>query len=222
MSDSEKLIAIGDVHGCARSMDALLEKLTPYDDRTFVFIGDYIDRGPDSRSVVDQLLEFRKDHETVFLRGNHEQLLLDSIDNNDYSLWLTNGGATTLDSYHADYPNPDLPSAHMQFYRDTRLYYETSRYFFVHAGMPADQMVEEAKQMEESTYHFLWDRSHLNALETVWEKTVVFGHTPRSQPIVKDNMIGIDTGCVFNSLGYGKLTAALLPETEFITQICLD
>ncbi len=222
MSDAESLIAIGDVHGCARSLEALLEKLASYSDRKFVFIGDYIDRGPDSRSVVELLLEFRKNHDTIFLRGNHEQLLLDSIEENDYQLWLMNGGDTTLNSYDADYPNPAIPAAHMQFYRDTRLYYETDDYFFVHAGIPADQTVKEAKNREEAAYHFLWDRSHLNALETVWEKTVVFGHTPRSQPIVKDHMLGIDTGCVFKSLGYGKLTAALLPEEEFLKQICLD
>lgn len=222
MSESEQIVAIGDVHGCSKSLEALFEKLTGYEDRTFVFIGDYIDRGPDSRRVVDLLIDFQKNHDTVFLRGNHEQLMLDAIDDNDYRLWLMNGGDTTIQSYETDYPDPEVPGDHMDFYRSTELYYETDDYFFVHAGVPADQTVEQAKNTPEAAYHFLWDRSHLNALETVWEKTVVFGHTPRSQPIVKKNMLGIDTGCVFKSLGYGKLTAALLPETEFVQQICLD
>lgn len=74
MSDNNYL-AIGDIHGCPRSLEALLDKLSEYNDRQFIFIGDYIDRGPDSRGVIDLLLDFRKEQDCIFLRGNHEQML---------------------------------------------------------------------------------------------------------------------------------------------------
>lgn len=219
---NQEFIAIGDIHGCPQSMDALLDKLKPYYDRPFVFIGDYIDRGPDSKGVVDRLLQFREEVECVFLRGNHEQMLLNAFEGHKKNLWLMNGGNTTLDSYEMMIPNGELPTAHRDFYEDTRLYYDTTNYFFVHAGLnPAKSIAECVKDPEEEEA-FLWERSHLNVFETAWEKKVVFGHTPRPRPLIKDKMIGIDTGCVYEKVGYGKLTAVKLPEEEFVQQVCLD
>ncbi len=92
----------------------------------------------------------------------------------------------------------------------------------MHAGLAPHRTIAETIENKEEHANFLWERSHLNAFETAWEKTVVFGHTPRPHPLRKDKMLGIDTGCVYESLGYGKLTAALLPEEKFIQQVCLD
>ena len=133
-----------------------------------------------------------------------------------------NGGRTTLKSYDTTPDELDMPNEHLEFYKNTRLYYDTEDYFFVHAGLSPAKTIEQSLQDEANHEDFLWERSHLNAFETPWEKTVVFGHTPRSHPIQKEKMLGIDTGCVYESLGYGKLTAALLPEKEFIQQVCLD
>lgn len=221
MSDT-KYLAIGDVHGCSRSLEALLDKLTKYDDRKYVFIGDYIDRGPDSKGVVDLLLDFRQQQDCVFLRGNHEQMLLDAIEYGDLNMWLMNGGRSTLESYQASNNQIDLSKEHLEFYRKTRLYYDTPEYFFVHAGISPAKTIRQCLEDEEEIKEFLWERSHLNAFETPWEKTIVFGHTPRPYPITKKKMVGIDTGCVYDSLGYGKLTAVLLPEVEFVQQTCLD
>ena len=203
-------------------MEALLEKLEPYYDRQFVFIGDYIDRGPDSRKVVDLLLDFREEVDCVFLRGNHEQMLLDALRDNKRSLWMMNGGETTLQSYGSSRRELSFPDAHREFYEDTRMYYDTEDYFFVHAGLSPAKTIAESLESEDDIAEFLWERSHLNAFETPWEKTVVFGHTPRPKPLRKDHMIGIDTGCVYNRMGYGKLTAVKLPEEEFEQQVCLD
>lgn len=74
------LIAIGDIHGCAITMDALLDRIQPGPDDTLIFIGDYIDRGPDSKGVIDRLIRLREEQECVFLRGNHEELLLGYLD----------------------------------------------------------------------------------------------------------------------------------------------
>ena len=219
---SQQLIAIGDVHGCLKSLEAMLEKLKPYYDRKFIFVGDYIDRGPSSKQVVDRLLEFQHEVDCVFIRGNHEQMLLDAFNEDKISLWMMNGGRTTLQSYGLSPNDGSLPEEHVTFYENTKLYYETEDYFFVHAGISPGKTIEESLKSEDDKHEFLWERSHLNAFETPWEKTVVFGHTPRPQPLKKDKMIGIDTGCVYERVGYGTLTAVKLPEEEFIQQPCLD
>jgi len=218
----EHIAAIGDIHGCLQTLNKLLEKLSDYEDYTFVFIGDYIDRGKDSKGVVDRLLEFQKNHKCVFIRGNHEQMLLDAKYKNKLDLWVRNGGKSTISSYNGSYKNLNIPEEHLRFYKDTIMYYDTEKYFFLHAGLSAEKTIAESLQSEKEIEKFLWQRGHLNAFTTSWEKTVVFGHTPRSRPIRKGKMLGIDTGCVYDQLGYGKLTAVLLPEEEFIQQICLD
>lgn len=218
----QQFIAIGDIHGCYRSVKSLLEKIAPYEDRQVVFIGDYIDRGPDSKKVIDLLLEFQKEVDCVFLRGNHEQMLLDAYEKDKKSLWMMNGGRTTLDSYGIQETIKPIPEQHYRFYEETQMYYDTDDYFFVHAGLSPAKTIAESLADPAEMKEFLWERSHLNAIENPWEKTVVFGHTPRPHPLVRDNMIGIDTGCVYDRMGYGKLTAVKLPEVEFIDQVCLD
>ncbi|MEX0906269.1 MAG: metallophosphoesterase family protein [Balneolaceae bacterium] len=219
---SKNIVAIGDIHGCARSLKSLWKKLEPHENALHVFIGDYIDRGPSSKEVVNFLLDVRNERECVFLRGNHEQMLLDALNKNDITNWMYNGGETTLKSYNGVQSAAQLPGDHITFYEETLPYFESDDYFFVHAGIPPHQTIEASKDDPAAKDFFLWGREHLNAFETPWEKTVVFGHTPRPHPIKKTNMIGIDTGCVYNKLGYGKLTAVVLPETVFIQQISLD
>ncbi len=218
----KKIVAIGDIHGCFDSLHAIWNKLTPYRDALHVFIGDYIDRGPKSKQVVDFLMEEQYNRECVFLRGNHEQMLIDAVEKGQTHNWMYNGGDTTLDSYEVNGDISKLPEDHVEFYKNTRLFYETDDYFFVHAGVPPHQTIEESKNDPRSKHFFLWGREHLNAFETPWEKTVVFGHTPRAFPIRKTKMLGIDTGCVYDAVGYGKLTAVILPEMTFIEQKSLD
>lgn len=203
-------------------MEALLDRLAPFRDRQFVFVGDYIDRGPDSKKVVDRLLELQEEVDCIFLRGNHEQMLLDALNSGNRSLWVMNGGRTTLESYNIRDLSSGFPEDHLRFYKNTRLYYNTDDYFFVHAGVSPAKTIEESIDSNSGVQEFLWERSHLDAIETAWEKKVVFGHTPRPRPLQKDRMIGIDTGCVFKKRGFGKLTAVKLPEEEFIQQECLD
>lgn len=219
---SEQVIAIGDIHGCARSLKALWKKLEPYKESLHIFVGDYIDRGPGSRQVIDFLLAACEERECIFLRGNHEQMLLDALQKNRYAHWMINGGDRTLKSYGDTTELTNLPDEHLEFYEHTLPYFENDDYFFVHAGAPSYQTLEKSKKDPESSYYFLWGRDHLNALSTPWEKIVVFGHTPRPNPILKPKMIGIDTGCVYDRVGYGKLTAVVLPETTFIQQISMD
>lgn len=220
--DSQKYIAVGDIHGCSKTLQALIEQLEPFYDRTFIFVGDYIDRGPNSKQVVDFLLEFQKLADCIFLRGNHEQMMLDALDKGETHLWLMNGGNATVDSYEKNGKRFSLSDDHEQFYRSTKFYHDTSDYFFVHAGLSPSKTIKEALNDEKEVEDFLWARSHLNTIEKPWEKSVVFGHTPRPHPTNEPKMIGIDTGCVYDRVGYGKLTAVKLPEVEFVQQDYID
>ncbi len=209
------LIAIGDVHGCSRSLGALLKKLNPGADDELIFIGDYIDRGPDSRGVIDRLITLQEQTNCRFLKGNHEELFLDYIDNDSYDLWAMNGGIATMTSY-TESDGVHFPDEHIQFMRDSELYVETEEFFFVHAGLKPDLTVEENKKQNDPQI-FLWERSHLKAAALSWEKTVVCGHTPQPKVTNKERLINIDTGCVFYTHpSMGFLTAVRLPEREFI------
>lgn len=216
------LVVIGDIHGCVKSIKALWDKLEPWSHLTHVFVGDYIDRGPDSKGVVDFLLSARNERTCIFLRGNHEQMLLDAYERGDAYNWMMNGGESTLKSYGSEIRVTELPEDHIKFYQKTKLYYQTDNYFIVHAGAPPHQTIKESIAEDGSEQFFLWGREHLNVYQTPWEKTVVFGHTPRPSPVQRDKMIGIDTGCVYDRMGYGKLTAVILPQAEFIQQKSLD
>lgn len=218
------IVAIGDIHGCAASSKAMLQKLHEkyQDEPTYVFMGDYTDRGPHSRKVIEQLLAFNEDHECIFLRGNHDEMLLKAYEDNEWDLWLANGGDTTLRNYDSTPNNFNLPEDHHQFFRNTVLYWQTDDYFFVHGGISPDLTIRENLESDYERSQFLWQRDHIYIHRNQWEKTVVFAHTPVKQPIMEENMIGIDTGCVYKDRGYGILTALVLPEMEFIEQECLD
>lgn len=212
------LIAIGDIHGCAESLDALLARLRPTEDDHLVFIGDYIDRGPDSKGVIDRLLELKEEQECTFLRGNHEVFFLGYLngDTEDHEIWLLNGGQQTLKSYLNEENNIEIPDSHVEFVRETKLYLETPHFFFVHAGLKPEQTVAQNLQSP-SEKTFLWDRNHFSARFLAWEKPVICGHTPHPEPINHPQLISIDTGCVYHMYpGMGRLCAVRLPEREFI------
>lgn len=216
------LIAIGDIHGCARSLDALLDRLEPGVNDHLVFVGDYTDRGPRSRETIERLITLgRMAHAGIgprctFLRGNHDQMMLDWIDHGASEMWFHNGGLTTIESYRLENGEIDIPSAHAAFLRSTRLYLVTDTYCFVHAGLDPMHSVEyNLNCMTSDT--FLWTRDHFSISERQWEKTVVCGHTPVPRPIVTDDLIAIDTGCVFpHHPEFGKLTAIKLPSREIV------
>lgn len=210
------LIAIGDVHGCAESLAALIDTLDLQAGDHLVFVGDYVDRGPNSKSVIDQALKLRDEYECVFLRGNHEAMMLDYLDRGEFELWRMNGGLDTLDSYRGADGRVQIPESHIEFVRETELFYETEDFFFVHAGLRADLTVAENVEREEERV-FLWERGHLDAKDRDWEKTVVCGHTPHSEPINEEDLILIDTGCVYTRHpGMARLTAVRLPERDFV------
>jgi serine/threonine protein phosphatase 1 len=217
------IFAIGDVHGCARSLDALLDKLGATADDHLVFVGDYVDRGPSSRQVIERLLRLEEEASRgtaprcTFLRGNHDQMMLDWVDYGEIELWRPNGAFSTLASYSESGVGLTVPDKHVDFLRRTKLYLDTTDYCFVHAGLNPDISVAENLRFE-TAQTFLWTRGHFAAARR-WEKTVVCGHTPQSEPLIEPDLIDIDTGCCFNHHPrYGKLSAIQLPELV-VTQV---
>jgi len=232
--ESELVYAVGDIHGRSDLLVALL-RLIEADaanaqaaKSTLVFLGDYIDRGPDSRGVVDILLDDLPSGFSVhFLKGNHEALLLDFLAHaNRLESWLTNGGEATMASYGVDVDRlkrtgatpaewwveftSALPAAHLEFFRRLESLVPVGDYLFVHAGVRPG--VSLAAQRETD---LMWIRDEFLQSTEDFGKLVVHGHTPGHEPVVRPNRIGIDTGAVFTD----KLTALKLQgqEREFLS-----
>ncbi|KAA1257601.1 Bis(5'-nucleosyl)-tetraphosphatase [symmetrical] [Rubripirellula obstinata] len=191
---------IGDIHGCAKALDTLIETIHPTSTDEIVFLGDYIDRGPNSRDVVKQVIELGKSCRTVTLRGNHEIMMLGvALYGLDDKVWLANGGNATLSSYGGKLSK--VPDLHIEFFRGLRPYYEIDESIFVHAGYdPALEM----RHQEETTLYWM----HLpNPLPEphISGKRVFVGHTPQPSGMVMsaEHLVGIDTYC----FGGGYLTA---------------
>ena len=222
MNIPDSYVAIGDIHGCVKSLEVLMADLLAHfgTDRTYIFLGDYVDRGPHSKEVVDYLIALDKEYSCVFLRGNHDAMLLNYIEDKTWLKWFENGGTATMESYRKAFGKEQIPLEHLRFFTNTRLFYDTPEFFFVHSGPPTDQPISESIKNESLYSSFLWNRDHLTSTLNQWEKTVVFGHTPVRSPIQEPNMIGIDTGCVYPQ--FGKLTAVSLPERHFFQQKRID
>lgn len=195
------------------------------EDRQLVFLGDYVDRGPDSRGVIEYLCQLRHERDCVFLRGNHDQMMLDSYNGDPewIGTWLGNGAMSTLQSYgFTGYSKKamraEIPGYHIGFLTNTRHYYETDDFFFVHGGVRPDLSIAQAK-IAQTDNGFLWERRHLDpSANPIWEKTVVCGHTIQDEPRIDANLIAIDTGAFLPYIhrGIGHLTAIMLPEREIV------
>ncbi|MGD8264339.1 MAG: metallophosphoesterase family protein [Desulfobacterales bacterium] len=209
----KNIFAIGDIHGCLAKLRALIGKIPiDFTRDTLLFIGDYIDRGPHSVEVVDYLINFKKRHPgVIFLKGNHEDMLEKYLNGTDRFTYLLNGGQRTLDSYLNQSTKSDafpIPAHHKDFYRSLKLYYETDKYIFVHAGMRPKVQLEFQENED-----LLWIRDKFIYTKYNFGKRVIFGHTPLSKPLVESNKIGIDTGAVYGNV----LTCVRLPDLEFFS-----
>jgi serine/threonine protein phosphatase 1 len=202
----------------------MMEALQTTTDDHVVFIGDYVDRGPDSRGVLSRLIELQTDSEKhagptcTFLRGNHDQMMLDYLDSggSNLVLWRMNGGLSTMANYLTRAGTLDVPDAHLAFQRRTEMLYETEDFVFVHAGLDPNRTIEENVD-DADPRTLLWTRAHLEADLELWDKVVVCGHTPMAQPLDKPRLVAIDTGAVYSHVrGLGRLTAVRLPEREFV------
>ena len=208
-----RIFAIGDIHGCLDKLRKLLALIdADWAQDTVVFMGDYIDRGPASKEVVDAVLDLRRKHERVVcLMGNHERMFLNWLDGREEDLFLANGGRNTLRSYGIVPDDSDreakVPPDHLAFFRSLLPFYETETHLFVHAG------VRPGLPMEiQDPHDMIWIRHEFFLADHGLNKTVVFGHTPfTGKPYVGEKRIGIDTGAVYG----GTLTCLELPAMKF-------
>lgn len=224
-----KIFAIGDIHGCHQKLVSLLGRI-PIDRETdtLVFLGDYINRGPDSRKVLDTLIRVKREYNnTVFLKGNHEQALLDYElygEIEDLRLLRVMGIEATADSYGVPLRRlTDLScmsAEHQDFLFHLQLCYNAGSYHFCHAeytpSPPASHPEESLQQrmQRRSTEVQLLASRRLGQEEDLAprpEQVVIFGHLPFATPLVRADRIGIDTGAVYGNL----LTAVQLPERIF-------
>jgi serine/threonine protein phosphatase 1 len=207
--------AIGDIHGCFDKLTDLLaacETVRAGRRARFVFIGDYVDRGPDTRKVIELLLDrqLKERDRFICLRGNHEDLLIRASrrDRTDRDLinWWANGGEQTLDSYGADDPS-DLPADHLAWIEALPLTFIDGNRLFVHAGVRPG--ISLSAQAEED---LLWIREPFLSAEEDHGAFVVHGHTPTGSglPELRPNRLNLDTGACFG----GPLTGALFAGPE--------
>jgi hypothetical protein len=214
---------VGDIHGCSDLLNAVLAGIDadcrrrPTDRPITVFVGDYIDRGPTSRQVLELLLQWRQDNEAIFLRGNHETLLARFLaDSRILDKWRQYGGLETLLSYGlkpsispdrreqirlADELAHALPRKHFDFIESLDLSFGCGDFLFVHAGIRPGIPIRE--QTEDD---LLWIREEFLDHEQPFERFIVHGHTPVSVPDLRPNRINIDTG----AFATGRLTCAVI------------
>jgi serine/threonine protein phosphatase 1 len=218
------LYAIGDIHGMREELGELLKQLPLASGDELVFIGDYVDRGPDPAGVVTDLIELSSRVKCTFLMGNHESMFLSYLgwpgaQHFGADAFLQNGGGQTLESYGYFKADGDfeLPPDHEAFYRALRMYYVVGQYAFVHAGLSREALRlsdTEYALSKERPRDLLWQRATAELPHSLGV-TVVYGHTPMPDMRVRWNLpysIGIDTGAVYG----GRLTALRLPdETVF-------
>lgn len=200
---------IGDIHGCSKALRTLIECIAPQPEDEIVFLGDYVDRGPDSRGVIDQVIELQDRCRVVPLRGNHEIMLMGvAFGGLNSDMWLSTGGKATVTSYGGSLDK--IPPDHERFLRSLRPYYETAEQIFVHAGyvahLPMDQQSDEIRY---------W--THLGAVTPpphFTGKRVYVGHTPQPAGCIRDlgYLVFVDTYC----FGTGYLTAMDVTTDEVI------
>jgi serine/threonine protein phosphatase 1 len=202
-----RTIAIGDIHGCSDALASVLRSVDPQIDDTIITLGDYVDRGIDSKGVIDMLIRLVGDCRLVPILGNHDEMMLRANDSKPaFEEWLEFGGITTLDSYEATGLMSHIPDSHFRFLRSCRSWFETDRHFFVHANYDPNLPLD---QQDERTLRWLSLRDfvpgpHLSG------KVAVVGHTPQPEILNLGHLICLDTGCAFG----GKLTAMEMESGE--------
>lgn len=214
-----RTLVISDIHGCYDEFEALLSKAgyCPEEDK-LILLGDYVDRGLKSMQAVEQIKSLQREHGAIVLKGNHDQMFVDAMLNNEDGLWLNNGGFQTVESYCGldffeevfDWNMYEQAKAfivanhkdHLDFLQSLPFYYETDNHIFVHAGI--NPCYEDWKCQPEND--FIWIREmFINNKNINTEKTIVFGHTPTlhlqdaadiwfNQHSLK---IGIDGACAY-------------------------
>ncbi len=231
---------IPDIHGCAQTLAMLLEQLIkPNKNDHLIFLGDYIDRGPDSRGVLKQIMELQKnDYKITALIGNHEDYAIKAWDEDKKKKgflglhfkskiqkeWEVFGGIQTLESFDAYRPS-DIPKKYIEWMRGLDYWVELEDFFVVHAGFnfKADNPFEDKRSM-------LWVRDYVVVPEKIKNKRVIHGHVPVNLEFIdlslKNNsykFIDLDNGVYMaRKAGYGNLLALEVNSMEYVAQPLID
>ncbi|MDQ3534446.1 MAG: serine/threonine protein phosphatase [Bacteroidota bacterium] len=227
MSGTEKTYIITDIHGCLKTFMYLVRDIMALNpDDNLYLLGDYIDRGPDSKGILDLIIELKEKGFKVFpLRGNHEQFVLNATKGlQRHQFWLENGGHQTLASFNAETVF-DIPQKYIDFIESLPYYFELENYFLVHAGFN----FQDGKPFEDfhsmmTIRNFQIDKRFLG------NKKIIHGHTPlplyEIRRDLKDNdtlSFNLDGGCVYKNVsGLGNLLALELQNWELIIQPNID
>lgn len=220
---------IGDVHGCRQTLLALLKQLELKAGDTVVFLGDLIDRGPDSKGVVDTVWQLRAvGIRVVSLRGNHEQMLLNALkDADSEERWCYhNGGQKALESFGVSSVGC-IPAEYLRFFEGMPLWYETEGYLCVHAGLNF-----RASDPLSDTHALLWLRHWYDDIDYTWlrNRILIHGHTPIPLQIIEEQhlhlihqqYLNLDNGCVYapaySSQGLGHLMALRADTRQLFAQ----
>lgn len=184
-----RYIAITDIHGESGKLENVLSKIETREDDIFVFMGDYIDRGPDSKGVIERVIAQSQTHKCVYLMGSHEYAYLHAREKDqyyDYLFW-NYGGPATVKSY-GSFEN--IYKVHGEFLDSLQFYYLTDKYLFVHAGINPNYSLEEQDETD-----FVYIRGAFYNHPHNLKQKIIFGHTEFNEPQVQKDKICIDLGC---------------------------
>jgi len=186
---ASRILAIGDIHGCDRPLEILLERLDPRADDHVIVLGDVVDRGPDTRGCIDRLLQLRKVCRLTHLMGNHEEMMLDAMGGGRWrDAWLEYGGREALASYGDSFA--DIPEEHLEFLRSGENCFETESEIFVHGGLDPRQPLDR-----QDSRLLRWRRLSGGEAPHVSGRRIICGHTAQSdrRPLIQPGWVCIDT-----------------------------
>lgn len=183
-----RLIGISDIHGEYEKLCSVLDKISPKNKDTIVFMGDYIDRGKKSKEVVDKIIDMQNVCKCVYLIGSHEYAMLHAPLDDYYNyLFWTYGGDATAESY-GSFDN--IMKVHGDFFNSLKPYYLTGKYLFIHAGIRPGIALEDQDLTD-----IVYIRSEFYKRRHDLPQKIIFGHTEFKEPQIQDDKICIDTGC---------------------------
>jgi serine/threonine protein phosphatase 1 len=195
-----RIIAIGDIHGCSSAFESILRAIDPQPDDTIITLGDYVDKGHDSKGVLDMLIELSGRCRLVPILGNHEeQMLLAKEDIAEFKWWMEFGGTACLDSYGSSGQIDLIPDEHFKFLESCLPFFETDTHFFVHGNYDPDLTLD---QQNRRTLRWPSLRDSVPGPHRSG-KIAVVGHTPQPEILNLGHLVCLDTGCAYG----GKLTA---------------
>ena len=188
-----RTLAIGDIHGSNTALKALSEYVGFRSDDVIVTLGDYIDRGPDSKGVIDFLIELGHTHQLINLKGNHEVMMENALlSEQERYFWLYNGGEATMQSFELQPPllaAGDISPVYWDFIKSCKPYYETENHILVHAGLEPETDLEHHEENFTLGQRIFETKPHKSG------KTIICGHTPQPEgyPLKLDHAVCIDT-----------------------------